>query len=162
MPQLTSGPDEAATNFYVNLVRKYGEPGASNDGFTECLNDFDAGKAAMWYDATVAAGLISTNTPKILRQHRLRLRPHGPRRHPFGLAVHLVIGHTHRYTQQGRQLEVPVVGYRSPDPPRTGSQVRLGRGQPGHPHVVVQEPELPESGWRLLRDHAELDRRRQP
>jgi sorbitol/mannitol transport system substrate-binding protein len=55
-PQLTSPAVESATNFYVNLVRKYGEPGASNDGFTECLNDYNAGKAAMWYDATVAAG----------------------------------------------------------------------------------------------------------
>ncbi len=35
-PQLTSPADEAAMNFYVNLVRKDGEPGASNDGFTEC------------------------------------------------------------------------------------------------------------------------------
>ncbi|MGH3420662.1 MAG: ABC transporter substrate-binding protein, partial [Streptosporangiaceae bacterium] len=32
-PQLTSPAFEAATNFYVNLVRKYGEQGASNDSF---------------------------------------------------------------------------------------------------------------------------------
>jgi sorbitol/mannitol transport system substrate-binding protein len=78
VPQLTSGPDEAATNFYVNLVRKYGEPGASNDGFTECLNDFDAGKAAMWYDATVAAGLISTNAPKTFANTGYAYAPTGP------------------------------------------------------------------------------------
>jgi sorbitol/mannitol transport system substrate-binding protein len=64
-PQLTSTADTAATNFYVNLVRKYGEPGASNDGFTECESAYGQGKAAMWYDATVAAGLISTSYPKI-------------------------------------------------------------------------------------------------
>jgi sorbitol/mannitol transport system substrate-binding protein len=64
-PQLTSPADTAATNFYVNLVRKYGEPGASNDGFTECESSYGQGKAAMWYDATVAAGLISTSYPKI-------------------------------------------------------------------------------------------------
>ena len=78
VPQLTSAPDEAATNFYVNLVRKYGEPGASNDGFTECLNDFDAGKAAMWYDATVAAGLISTNAPKTFANTGYAYAPTGP------------------------------------------------------------------------------------
>jgi len=64
-PQLTSAPTEAAVNFYVNLVKKYGEPGASNDGFTECESDYGQGKTAMWYDATVAAGLISTTYPKV-------------------------------------------------------------------------------------------------
>jgi sorbitol/mannitol transport system substrate-binding protein len=83
-PQLTSGADEAATNFYVDLVRKYGEPGASNDGFTECLNDFDAGKAAMWYDATVAAGLISTNAPKIFANTGYAYAPTGPADIPSG------------------------------------------------------------------------------
>jgi len=64
-PQLSSAADVAATNFYVNLVRKYGEPGASNDGFTECESAYGQGKAAMWYDATVAAGLIATSYPSI-------------------------------------------------------------------------------------------------
>jgi polyol transport system substrate-binding protein len=64
-PQLTSPADEAAVNFYVNLVRKDGESGASNDGFTECESNYGEGKAAMWYDATVAAGLITTTYPKI-------------------------------------------------------------------------------------------------
>jgi polyol transport system substrate-binding protein len=64
-PQLTSQPTAAATNFYVSLVRKYGEPGASNDGFTECETAYGQGKAAMWYDATVAAGLIATTYPQV-------------------------------------------------------------------------------------------------
>lgn len=64
-PQLTSPADEAAVNFYVNLVRKDGESGASNDGFTECESDFGQGKAAMWYDATVAAGLVTATYPKV-------------------------------------------------------------------------------------------------
>ena len=64
-PQLTSPATTAATNFYVNLVRKYGEPGASNDGFTECETAYGQGKAAMWYDATVAAGLIATTYPQV-------------------------------------------------------------------------------------------------
>jgi sorbitol/mannitol transport system substrate-binding protein len=64
-PQFTSPADEAAVNFYVNLVKSAGEPGASNDGFTECETALGEGKAAMWYDATVAAGLIATTYPKI-------------------------------------------------------------------------------------------------
>jgi sorbitol/mannitol transport system substrate-binding protein len=64
--QLTSPADTRAVNFYVNLVRQYGEPGAANDGFTECNNAYNQGKAAMWYDATVGAsnltGTAATNS----------------------------------------------------------------------------------------------------
>lgn len=56
--QLTSPAVKNAVNFYVNLVRKYGEPGASGDGFTECETLMSTGKVAMWYDATVAAGFL--------------------------------------------------------------------------------------------------------
>lgn len=54
--QLTSPQFRAAAEFYVNLVRQYGEVGASSSGFTECGTDYTQGLAAMWYDATVMAG----------------------------------------------------------------------------------------------------------
>ncbi|GMA86864.1 hypothetical protein GCM10025868_21140 [Angustibacter aerolatus] len=47
-----------AVNFYVDLVRKHGEPGAAQAGFTQCLGSFGQGKTAMWYDATSAAGSV--------------------------------------------------------------------------------------------------------
>jgi sorbitol/mannitol transport system substrate-binding protein len=54
-----NGPEFTdAVKFYVDTVRRYGEPGASQAGFTECLNTFGQGKAAMWYDATSAAGTL--------------------------------------------------------------------------------------------------------
>jgi sorbitol/mannitol transport system substrate-binding protein len=56
--QLTSPAFEQATNFYVNLVRAHGEAGAAQSGYTECLNDMEQGKVAMWYDATSAAGQL--------------------------------------------------------------------------------------------------------
>ncbi|MBV9280722.1 MAG: sugar ABC transporter substrate-binding protein [Chloroflexi bacterium] len=56
--QLTSPAVKSAVNFYVNLVRKYGEPGASGDGFTECETLMATGRVAMWNDATVAAGFL--------------------------------------------------------------------------------------------------------
>jgi len=59
-PQLTSPAFEAATNFYVNLVRQDGEPGASADSFNQLLTLYGQGKCAMWYDATVAATSIAT------------------------------------------------------------------------------------------------------
>ncbi len=78
VPQLTSAADESAVNFYVNLVKKDGEPGASNDGFTECLNYFDSGKAAMWYDATSAAGDIAGAAPKVYADTGYAWAPTGP------------------------------------------------------------------------------------
>jgi sorbitol/mannitol transport system substrate-binding protein len=56
--QLTEAPFKQATQFYVNLVKDAGEPGAPNSGFTECLTAYSQGHAAMWYDATVAASLL--------------------------------------------------------------------------------------------------------
>jgi sorbitol/mannitol transport system substrate-binding protein len=67
-PQLTSPAFEQATNFYVNLVRKYGEPGASADSFNQLLTLYGQGKCAMWYDATVAATSIAGTYPSVFAQ----------------------------------------------------------------------------------------------
>jgi len=56
--QVDAAPFKQATNFYVNLIRKHGEVGAPQSGFTECLNNMSQGKVAMWYDATSAAGSL--------------------------------------------------------------------------------------------------------
>jgi len=74
-PQLTSPAFEAATNFYVNLIRKYGEPGASNDSFNQLLTLYGQGKCAMWYDATVAATSIAGTYPSIYAQTGYALAP---------------------------------------------------------------------------------------
>ncbi|WP_428962608.1 ABC transporter substrate-binding protein [Micromonospora fluostatini] len=57
-PKVNAPEFTEATTFYVDLVRKHGQPGAPQAGFTECLNTFGQGKAAMWYDATSAAGTL--------------------------------------------------------------------------------------------------------
>ena len=64
-PQLTSTADKQAWNFYVNLIKADGESGASQDNFPQCETLYGEGKAAMWYDATVAAGLITTAYPTV-------------------------------------------------------------------------------------------------
>jgi sorbitol/mannitol transport system substrate-binding protein len=56
--QVNSPEFSQAVNFYVNLVRSHGEAGAPQAGFTECLNNLEQGKVAMWYDATSAAGSL--------------------------------------------------------------------------------------------------------
>jgi sorbitol/mannitol transport system substrate-binding protein len=55
----------AATKFYVDLVRAHGEAGAPQAGFTECLNNFEQGKVAMWYDATSAAGSLEGSSSPV-------------------------------------------------------------------------------------------------
>ncbi len=63
-PKVNAPEFKAATNFYVDLVKAHGEAGASQAGFTECLNNTTQGKTAMWYDATSAAGsLEATDSP---------------------------------------------------------------------------------------------------
>jgi sorbitol/mannitol transport system substrate-binding protein len=74
-PQLTSPPFVTAANFYVNLVRKYGEPGAANDSFNQLLTLYGQGKCAMWYDATVAATSIATTYPAVYKQTGYALAP---------------------------------------------------------------------------------------
>jgi sorbitol/mannitol transport system substrate-binding protein len=58
-PQLTSQPWKAAINFYVDLMKSDGPPGAPANGFNENQALFAGGKCAMWIDATSAAGRIS-------------------------------------------------------------------------------------------------------
>jgi sorbitol/mannitol transport system substrate-binding protein len=58
-PQLTSPAWRSAVNDYVGLLKQYGPPGASSNGFNENLALFSTGKCGMWVDATVAAGLLS-------------------------------------------------------------------------------------------------------
>src|SRR5437667_12388518 len=53
-----------AVSFYVNLIKTAGEPGAGNAGFTECLNAYNNGKVAMWYDATVGASNFTGDAAK--------------------------------------------------------------------------------------------------
>lgn len=58
-PQLTSPEWNEAVSFYVNLINDCGQPGATGTGFTEALTLMAQGQAAMWVDATVAAGFLS-------------------------------------------------------------------------------------------------------
>ncbi len=59
-PQLSTPPVQQAVTLYVNLLQKYGEPGASTSGWQECLSLMSQGKGAMFYDATVFGGLLET------------------------------------------------------------------------------------------------------
>lgn len=57
-PQLNEPKFVEAVSFYADLITDAGQPGAASAGFTECLTIYTQGRAAMWYDATSAAGSI--------------------------------------------------------------------------------------------------------
>jgi sorbitol/mannitol transport system substrate-binding protein len=58
-PQFDSKPWADTLNFYMDLMTKYGPPGASTNGFNENLSLFQQGKCGMWIDATVAASFVT-------------------------------------------------------------------------------------------------------
>ena len=58
-PQLNTPEWNEAVSFYINLVNDCGQPGPTSTGFVEALTLMSQGQAAMWVDATVAAGFLS-------------------------------------------------------------------------------------------------------
>jgi sorbitol/mannitol transport system substrate-binding protein len=55
-PTLDTPEWKKAINFYVDVMKADGPPGASSNGFNENLTLFAGGKAAMWIDATSGGG----------------------------------------------------------------------------------------------------------
>ena len=58
-PQFDQPEWKDTLNFYVNLMKEAGPPGASSNGFNENLALFQTGKCGMWIDATVAASFVA-------------------------------------------------------------------------------------------------------
>ncbi len=58
-PQFESEGWKKAVTLYVDLMTKYGPPGAAANGFNENLSLFGQGKCGMWMDATVAASFVT-------------------------------------------------------------------------------------------------------
>jgi sorbitol/mannitol transport system substrate-binding protein len=50
-----------ALQFYVDLIADAGQEDAASSSFNECLTQYLDGRVAMWYDATVAAGLLEAD-----------------------------------------------------------------------------------------------------
>jgi sorbitol/mannitol transport system substrate-binding protein len=58
-PEFTGPEWKKTLETYLELMTKYGPPGASSNGFNENLALFQSGKCGMWIDATVAASFVS-------------------------------------------------------------------------------------------------------
>lgn len=54
-----------AVKFYVDLVREHGESKPTESGYTQCLDGMKHSKAAMWYDATAAAGELEADSSPV-------------------------------------------------------------------------------------------------
>jgi sorbitol/mannitol transport system substrate-binding protein len=66
---------KTALDFYAKLVQDAGEKDAANSSFNECLAQYQAGKVAMWYDATVAAGLLEAKGSPVKGKNGYALAP---------------------------------------------------------------------------------------
>ncbi len=64
-----------ALSFYVDLVADAGQDDSSNSSFNECLTLYKDGKVAMWYDATVAAGLLEADDSPVKGLNGYALAP---------------------------------------------------------------------------------------
>ena len=64
-----------ALQFYVDLVQDAGEKDAAGSSFNECLSQYKDSKVAMWYDATVAAGLLEADDSAVKGKNGYALAP---------------------------------------------------------------------------------------
>jgi sorbitol/mannitol transport system substrate-binding protein len=64
-----------ALQFYTDLIHSAGEKDAANASFNECLSQYKDGKVAMWYDATVAAGLLEATDSPVKGKNGYALAP---------------------------------------------------------------------------------------
>jgi sorbitol/mannitol transport system substrate-binding protein len=67
---------KTALDFYAKLVQDAGEKDAANSSYNECLTQFQAGKVAMWYDATVAAGNLEASDSPVKGKNGYAFAPH--------------------------------------------------------------------------------------
>jgi len=65
-----------ALDFYATLVQDAGEKDAANSSYNECLTQYQAGKVAMWYDATVAAGFLEAKDSPVKGKNGFAFAPH--------------------------------------------------------------------------------------
>jgi polyol transport system substrate-binding protein len=67
---------KSALDFYAQLVQDAGEKDAANSSYNECLTQYQAGKVAMWYDATVAAGFLEAKDSPVKGKNGFAFAPH--------------------------------------------------------------------------------------
>jgi sorbitol/mannitol transport system substrate-binding protein len=64
-----------ALQFYVDLVHDAGEDDAANASYNECLAQYQDGKVAMWYDATVGASTLEADDSPVKGKNGYAIAP---------------------------------------------------------------------------------------
>lgn len=87
---IINGPEAVkAGEFYINLMKKYAPPGASNYGWEENRIAFEQGRAAMTIDASVNAGFAEDpSKSKIVGKVGYALIPKGPAGYGINISEH--------------------------------------------------------------------------
>lgn len=76
-PQFDTKPWKETLDTYLDLMKNYGPPGASSNGFNENLALFQQGKCGMWIDATVAASFVTNpKDSKVAKDVGFAMAPH--------------------------------------------------------------------------------------
>ena len=158
-PQFDKPEWKKTLTTYVDLMKAAGPPGASSNGFNENLALFNAGKCAMWIDATVAASFVTNpKESKVADKVGFALAPNtGLGKNANWLwAWNLAIPAGSKKVAGCR--EVHRLGDRQGLPQARRRQGRLGERPAGHAHLALPEPGVPEGGAVRQAD-AGLDRR---
>ena len=135
--QLTSPECKEAVNFYLDTLAESGQADPASFSFTECLDLFSTDRAAMWYDATSAAGSVESSAVK----GQGRLRPGtGQEDQGLRLAVVLEPRHQRRERRPGRGLGVRQVGHLQGVPEPGRLPARLGPHPARNPGVDLRGP----------------------
>jgi len=65
-PAIDTPAWKAAVAFYIDLLRRYGPPSAVANGYNENLALFEAGRCAIWVDASVAVSTLLARDPALV------------------------------------------------------------------------------------------------
>ena len=150
-----------ALQFYVDLVKDAGEKDAAGSSFNECLSQYKDGKVAMWYDATVAAGLLEADDSPVKGKNGFAPAP-VDQTPASGWLWSLGACDPGDLRASGPRLEVHLVRDRSavPQGGRDEGPGRMGRDPARHAQVDLPDPGVQEGSRRVRAAHARRDLRR--
>ena len=161
-PQFDQPEWKNTLQFYVDLMKDAGPPGASSNGFNENLALFQQGKCGMWIDATVAASFVSNPKDSTVAD-----------KVGYALAPDTGLGKRGNWlwawslavpagTQKAEAAQKFVVlgDQQGLSRPRR-VEGRLGQRSSGHAHLALRQPGVPE-GSALREDDARLDQLGRP
>ena len=137
-PKVNAPEFNQATTFYTDLVKAHGEAGAAQAGFAECLTATTQSKAAMWYDATSAAGSLEAPDSPVKGKMAYVQAPVKLTK-SSGLAVHLGMGDREEEPEARRRLEVHLLGVVEEVRGAGGGAGRLGHGAGRQAHLDLSE-----------------------